>query len=86
MSAVDPLTHPGPVLITLVDGREVLSDAEEWRAECAQRDRHVKTLMSLPDRQARANYLSNVSLNEGNEAAERVKARFLVEWQGREGQ
>lgn len=69
--------------VTLIDGREVDSASPEWREECLQRYRHVCTLMRLPTRQERADYLDAVRRAEGDEAARRLKAAFLEAWEQR---
>jgi hypothetical protein len=69
---------------TLTDGREVDSSSEDWRLECLARHRHVETLQSLAGREARAAYVERVRHAEGDEAAARVKASFLVAWQARQ--
>jgi hypothetical protein len=67
--------------VILIDGREVSTDSEEWREECLQRHRHVCTLMRLPTRQERADYLEAVRQAEGEEAARRLRAKFLAQWE-----
>lgn len=67
--------------VILIDGREVSTDSEEWRQECLQRHRHVCTLLRLTTRQERAQYLETVRQAEGEEAARRLKLKFLAEWE-----
>lgn len=67
--------------VILIDGREVDSSSPQWREECSQRHRHVCTLLRLTTRQERAQYLETVRQAEGEEAARRLKAKFLAEWE-----
>ncbi|WP_062196487.1 DUF7696 family protein [Caldimonas taiwanensis] len=67
--------------VILIDGREVDSASPEWREECLQRHRHVDTLLRLCTRQERAQYLEAVRQAEGEEAARRLKLKFLAEWE-----
>lgn len=41
-----------PSLVTLHDGREVLSDSEDWRHEC-----EARTVIAMPGQAARRAYL-----------------------------
>lgn len=36
-------TFDGPVMVTLIDGRIVFNDAEEWRQEC-----EARAILALP--------------------------------------
>jgi hypothetical protein len=67
--------------VILIDGREVDSASPEWREECLQRQRHVDTLLRLNSRQERAQYLEAVRQAEGEEAARRLKVKFLAQWE-----
>lgn len=44
------------------------------------RNRHVNTMLSLPSRQARADYLEAVERSEGADAAQRLKEQFGRAW------
>lgn len=50
-------------MVTLVDGREVPSDSEEWRHECEAR--HV---LNLPNKLARQALLSKIEEKRGDKA------------------
>jgi hypothetical protein len=51
------------VLVTLIDGREVDSASEPWRAECEAR--HV---LAMPTIQRRREYLASIAKKRGNVA------------------
>lgn len=76
----DDLSKLGPEYIQLIDGQMVRRDAEEWRKECEQRDRHINNLWRCQTRQDRIEYLQRVARAEGDEAARRVRERFEVVW------
>lgn len=76
----DDLSKLGPEYIQLIGGQMVRSDAEEWRKECEQRDRHINNLKRCQTRQDRIEYLQRVEMREGSEAAKRLKERFELVW------
>ena len=53
--------------VTLIDGREVDSYSEAWRAECEAR--HI---LSMRDKLARRNYLELVSKRRGEKAGQQL--------------
>lgn len=56
----------------MIDGREVSSSSEEWRAEC-----EARWVIRLPSRSKRYEYLEKVSSFRGEEAANELKAHVL---------
>lgn len=71
-----------PSTVTLADGRQVLSDSEEWRAECEAR--HI---LNLPTKVARVALLDGIEKKRGPEARKALEGRILELWSlGREKQ
>lgn len=70
------------VVVTLIDGTLVDSSHPLWMAECAQRQRHVWSMQSR-DRVDRGAYLATVERVEGAEAARRLAAAYVADWQRR---
>lgn len=68
--------------VTLIDGSEVDSASEAWRLECLARHRHCCNLGRL-NRMQRNDYIDNLQRKEGNEAARRVRAEFVRQWEQR---
>lgn len=60
-------------IVTLIDGRQVDSASEDWRAEC-----EARAVLAMRDIQARREYLAAVSKrrgdNAGNALADLVRA------------
>jgi hypothetical protein len=54
-----------------------------WLEECRARQRHVDTLMHIGNRQARADYITQVAHREGQESARRLRDRFAAVWEQR---
>lgn len=66
MTALPP--YEGPRMVTLLDGRIVFSDSEEWRAETEARD-----CAAMPFAQ-RKEHFDGVERARGKEAAARLRA------------
>lgn len=76
-----------PSLVTLIDGRQVLSDSEEWRHEC-----EARTILSMPGGlSARRRYLygtmddkgvlrGGVRQKRGEEAVKRLQETMTAIW------
>lgn len=71
---------------TLIDGREVSSSDSRWQSECLTRHKHAAAMLSLGDREMRKQYVANVRVAEGDEAATRLKAEFARQWESRQGE
>lgn len=78
-----------PSLVTLHDGRQVLSDSEEWRHEC-----EARTVIAMPGQVARRAYLrgklddsgerrGGVLQKRGKEACERLEHTIKQIWYAR---
>lgn len=65
-----------PVAVTLIDGREVDHQSEEWRAECEAR--HV---LRLPDKSARWTYLNGVERKRGKASRDALEAQVWAVWE-----
>lgn len=58
---------------TLIDGRQVPSDSEEWRAECFERFFDAKRIVALETDQERRYQIAQVRVTRGDEAALRLR-------------
>jgi len=72
-----------PEIVTLSNGDAVPGNSLVWLEECRARQRHVDTLMHIGNRQARADYITQVAHREGQESARRLRDRFAVVWEQR---
>jgi hypothetical protein len=63
---------------TLVDGRDVAPDSEEWRAEC-----EARAMAKLPTLAERRAWLGDVERKRGKEAADRLRSLMLTVWDRR---
>lgn len=77
--------------VTLIDGRKVSSDSEEWRAECEARavcrmpgyyheDRETRRRTWIKAKGARNQYLMRVQDKRGKEAADQLRELVLHVW------
>jgi hypothetical protein len=64
-----------PSTVKLADGREVLSDSQEWKDECEAR--HV---LNLPTKAERLELLKGIGKKRGTEAREALEARIMDLW------
>lgn len=64
-----------PSTVTLIDGREVLSDSDEWKAEC-----EARYILSRPTIDERRALLAAVEKRRGKAAREDLEQRALVIW------
>ena len=69
-----------PSMVTLLDGRPVLSDSEEWRAEM-----EALHILNLPTKEIRLNCLDGIEKRRGTAARKELEARILKLWQLRLG-
>ena len=65
-----------PSMVTLLDGRQVLSDSEEWRAEM-----EALHILNLPTKEIRLNFLEAIEKRRGTAARNELEARILKLWQ-----
>lgn len=69
--------------VTLIDGRQVASDSPEWRDECLRRAVHVFSLLEharAGRREAWAQRLAQIAIDDGHEARNRVRSEFDRQW------
>lgn len=69
-----------PSTVTLVDGTQVLSDSEEWRAECEAR--HILNLDNIGERHK---MLDMIEKRRGQPARKDLEVRILYLWNKRRG-
>lgn len=62
-------------MVTLMDGREVQSDSEEWRAEC-----EARYLLNRPTIDERRALLAAIEKRRGKAAREDLEQRALAIW------
>lgn len=62
-------------MVTLMDGREVQSDSEEWRAEC-----EARYLLNRPTIDERRALLAAIEKRRGKSAREDLEQRALAIW------
>ena len=62
-------------MVTLMDGREVPSDSEEWRAEC-----EARYLLASPSIDERRALLAAIEKRRGKAAREDLEQRALAIW------
>lgn len=71
-----------PSLVTLIDGRQVDSGSEDWRAEC-----EARRVLRMPTKAHRHAYLHAVAKRRGQQAREALETAVLALWRaGRAGQ
>lgn len=66
------------MMVTLLDGREVPADSEEWRHECEARA--ISDLRTLDERRA---WLEALERRRGKPAADRLRATMKALWEAR---
>lgn len=64
--------------VTLINGREVLTDSPDWAAECLERRKHVQNLLAMSAGN-RERYLASLAQAQGTVAAQRVRERLRLE-------
>ena len=65
-----------PTLVKLSDGREVLSDSEDYRAET-----EALYVLELPTKEIRLNFLEAIEKRRGTKARKELEERILKLWQ-----
>lgn len=61
--------------VTLIDGREVDSWSEPWRAEC-----EARAVLAMPGLQARRDYLAGIQKRRGDAAYESLAGLVRAVW------
>ena len=61
--------------VTLIDGRQVDSYSQDWRAECEARQ-----VLAMPDIQARRTYLADISKRRGEVAGQALADLVRAVW------
>ena len=69
-----------PTLVKLSDGRQVLSDSEDYRAEM-----EATHILNLPTKEIRLNFLEAIEKRRGTKARKELEERILKLWQLRLG-
>lgn len=64
-----------PTTVTLHDGREVLSNSQDWLLEC-----EAKYVLKQPTIEARRTLLAAIEKRRGKEAREELEQRALAIW------
>lgn len=64
-----------PTTVTLHDGREVLSNSQDWLMEC-----EAKYVLKQPTIEARRTLLSAIEKRRGAKAREELEQRALAIW------
>lgn len=67
-----------PSSVTLADGRQVLSDSPEWRAEC-----EARTILDMPNKQVRLDFLDKIEKRRGAQARRDLEQRIMALWHTR---
>ena len=65
-----------PSEVTLADGRIVLSNSEEYRAEC-----EARYILRIPTKAARLELLDQIEKRRGADAANELRQRVLLLWE-----
>ena len=65
-----------PTLVKLSDGRQVLSDSEDYRAEM-----EATHILELPTKEIRLNFLEAIEKRRGTKARKELEERILKLWQ-----
>ena len=63
------------MMVTLIDGRQVDSYSQDWRAECEARQ-----VLAMPDIQARRTYLADISKRRGEVAGQALADLVRAVW------
>lgn len=64
-----------PSTVTLADGRQVLSDSPDWRAEC-----EARTILDMPSKPARLAMLDSIEKRRGAQARRELEQRIMDLW------
>lgn len=64
--------------VTLVDGRQVDSDSEDWRHEC-----EARAIAALPTLTERRAWLQSLEHRRGKVEADRIRATMRALWEAR---
>lgn len=64
-----------PTTVTLHDGREVLSNSQDWLMEC-----EARYVLKQPTIEARRTLLAAIEKRRGKEAREELEQRALAIW------
>lgn len=64
-----------PSTVTLADGRQVLSDSPEWRAET-----EARTILNMPSKPARLEFLDKIEKRRGPAARKDLEQRIMDLW------
>ena len=64
-----------PKNVALVDGTVVANDSEAWRAEC-----EARSVLAIPTKGGRYNYLNKVQERRGKEARDRLHDEVMRVW------
>lgn len=70
-----------PSLVTLHDGRQVLSDSEEWRIECL-----AAKVLDMPTRDERRQWLDAWSKRHGEASCKALEQHIVAIWEARKRQ
>lgn len=62
-------------MVTLIDGRQVESDSEDWRHEC-----EARYVAAMPMRQQRLDYVAAIERRRGAAEAERLRMTVRMIW------
>lgn len=62
-------------MVTLIDGRQVESDSEDWRHEC-----EARYVAAMPMRQQRLDYVAAIESRRGTAEAERLRSTVRAVW------
>lgn len=70
-----------PSTVTLHDGRQVLSDSDEWRMECL-----AAKVLDMPTREERRQWLDAWSKRHGEASCKAVEQHIVAIWESRKKQ
>lgn len=65
-------------IVTLIDGREVDSNSEEWRHEA-----EARAIAKLPTTAERRAWIESIETRRGKAAADRLRATLTALWKAR---
>lgn len=71
--------------VTLIDGRTVPNDSQDWLHECFNRHSHVEAVLRMrgaDNKARRQQYIEQVDAREGAEAGRRLRERIKWAWGG----
>lgn len=64
-----------PGTVTLADGRQVLSDSEDWRHEC-----EARTVLEMATKQVRLEFLDKLEKRRGPDARRALELTIMNLW------